>query len=345
MTKWGLQAVRTIADVALGPHDFISSSNIDQLKGAWNKRTHEHAVFYCEVPDTALVELFMRSDAPFIVFADDPREVTAYAMIERKEQFVQAARSTSRVFAVLHNLMVKQDAFLISRSSISVNVHTAVGEIVTFFQLKLDQDAIVMITSRLVNEIPSSHEEAIRTLARHLDSGEKIFEDAMRGAEHHQCTFVQAAIEPLRDLAIGKPITTVTWPRSVFLSSDEKGSALSGPIDLTGRARQLTYGPYLHLPTGKWNATFFMNAIQCFSQSQLHIDVFSGTNQFLARGRCDFRGEGFFRVELPFEVKNPASPLEARIALERGAIEGRLDVLRVTLSRDRADPFFGPDVI
>ena len=110
MTQWGVELVRAIVDVALGPHDFITAAKIDELRAGWEARKHEHAVIFSDSPDQEVVASFLKSRAPIVVFAEAPGEIIAAIMAEHGVKLHDAVRLTFQHLSALHDLYVGERA-------------------------------------------------------------------------------------------------------------------------------------------------------------------------------------------------------------------------------------------
>ena len=144
--------------------------------------------------------------------------------------------------------------------------------------------------------------------------------DALQGYEH---------------LLAGHAAHTFSWPSSVFLSAEEKGAPVAGPISLMGGARCFLYGPYFHLPAGRWKATADFSVADNGSGNRLKLDVF--TDQVVFEGSCPLPAQGSFRLSVTFEVTEPRLPVQLRFFNEDGAIEGQFDLHEVSISRVSGD--------
>src|SRR5438876_184333 len=71
--------------------------------------------------------------------------------------------------------------------------------------------------------------------------------------------------EPKRTIAIGaldgyvehfagRGLGKLLWSRDLFFVGDDPQQTADGPIDITGRVRNLVFGPYMILPPGSWVA-------------------------------------------------------------------------------------------
>jgi hypothetical protein len=127
-------------------------------------------------------------------------------------------------------------------------------------------------------------------------------------------------------------VRDVTWPRAIFLKVEPRDAPLDGPVSLLGPARFLTYGPYLHLPAGEWRATVEIEAADCYSENRLSIDV-CAAGVVIAAVTTTLPAFGVFACDMQFRLDDPMSPVESRLRLLTGAIEGQLLLRSVRFRR------------
>ena len=112
-----------------------------------------------------------------------------------------------------------------------------------------------------------------------------------------------------------------------------------GPIDLTGPARYFFYGPYFALSAGLWSADISLEVQDCFSDNQIAVDVCAA--EILAIIKMKLPSRGVYGCRIEFEIVDPSKPVEIRMQLLTGAIEGLIQVRGVRLQRiassDEAD--------
>jgi hypothetical protein len=119
----------------------------------------------------------------------------------------------------------------------------------------------------------------------------------------------------------------VWWPADLFQS--EAGGA-DAPIDVTGRARCLCWGPYVVLPPGFWRVQVSLELCQDAARYDYFIEfgVLSRFSRQLFRGAPGERQV----VELTFEAPELWTA-ELRIHLLRPAFHGELRLLGAQVDR------------
>lgn len=121
----------------------------------------------------------------------------------------------------------------------------------------------------------------------------------------------------------------IDWPGSLFLLGDAPDTPMRGPFDLSGPARCVLYGPYMHLPAGAWNASVAVALADCLGERSFTLEVVCG--EVIAKGRFHCRGSGMFNTRLDFLHRHPDVPIELRLFLDAGEIYGSVTKFDVSL--------------
>ncbi|MFN3853750.1 MAG: hypothetical protein ACK4M0_05090 [Phreatobacter sp.] len=139
----------------------------------------------------------------------------------------------------------------------------------------------------------------------------------------------QGATAGLADLAAGRKAGDVIWDSSLFFDGKTMTSPAPGIIDMTGPARCLYFGPYLHLPAGPWEGFLYLGCTDQVSDTRLRIDIYSNAVHAVFLSRLT-RG-GIYRMPIAFTVTDVRHPLEVRIFIDRGEIDGLFAFKQVVL--------------
>lgn len=121
----------------------------------------------------------------------------------------------------------------------------------------------------------------------------------------------------------------IDWPGSLFLLGDAPDTPMRGPVDLSGPARCVLYGPYMHLPAGAWTASVAVALADCLGERSFTLEVVCG--EIIAKGRFHCRGSGTFNTRLDFLHRHPDVPIELRLFLDAGEIYGSVTKFDVSL--------------
>ncbi|MFT4115583.1 hypothetical protein [Bradyrhizobium sp.] len=140
-------------------------------------------------------------------------------------------------------------------------------------------------------------------------------------------TLAAAALPQLRDPHRG--LVEATWLGPLFLLGDFPDTWMRGPVDLSGPARCVLYGPYLHLPPGHWRTRLVVGLAGHDGREPFTVEIVCG--EVIARGTFCAEGSGLFEVEMEFVHRDPHVPIELRLFLDVGAIYGWLSRFEISL--------------
>ena len=164
------------------------------------------------------------------------------------------------------------------------------------------------------------------SLARHVVGYEPL-EAASTGLTPHEAELVNRALAPIVQMSWSPDPAPIVWPTSVFFSGDQPGSPASLVADVTGAARILYYGPYFHLPRGKWGARMMIGFTEDARGMPFSIEVHAGV--LLARATTQSIGKGVFHASFQFVHEAPQNPVEIQVRSDQGAIGGKVALGRV----------------
>ena len=245
-----------------------------------------------------------------VAFIDDPQRIATFAMEERKIDWMAATRVTTLVLATLHDL------YLAPRTIV----------------LRLDEEPIASarkIASHLgIKLSPAQTERIVRRLE--TTSGKRVGPIAQQTEWEFKEDFAEAC-RSYQPLLVRQPVVCANWPWSLFVGSDR--APPSTTQEMLGPGRYIFYGPWLHLPSGKWTAEFDFEVRENASGNKLLFDIYNGL-ELLALGEVELPEEGSFKAQIPFAILDPVRPLEFRMQIKEGAIEGILTLGTVRVVRN-----------
>ncbi len=132
-------------------------------------------------------------------------------------------------------------------------------------------------------------------------------------------------------VAKGRGLERLEWPVFSLLQPSYPDQMTIGPIDLTGPARYIYFGPYFALPIGAWNVNITFEVQDCLSDNEIAIDVFATEPLSIVRAKLPARG--VYGCQIRFEIEDLSKPVEIRMQLLTGAIEGLLQLRQIKLRR------------
>jgi hypothetical protein len=142
-------------------------------------------------------------------------------------------------------------------------------------------------------------------------------------------TLADEIVSPLLAAVATGIARDVRWSRDCLFWGDHPGEKLPRRIDLTGPARVLAYGPYVHLPPGRW----ILKATLAFSPTAVGSPFAIELHGNGLLGKCRFRppAAGVFAASFVADVRSAHVPNEIRIISENGAIDGEIGIDHIQL--------------
>ncbi len=318
---WALSAIRSLAEAALGELDYIRVTTMDQFRLDWHQRKTKNVMLFADFPDVDLARVLAKNKGPTIFLHEDPVAVAIHCIAFSAQTPISAARMVSASFSTLHDIALACPSLIIlSRDQPPDALLRRAAE---FFSLPVDDEQIAGILANVPfpAEIPA---RPSATSAANAFTVLPLSDDLV------------CSLAPFASIYDGSAVKSFIWPRSLFLGVDQLGAptdiSLADEIKLTGPARILFYGPYFHLPTGEWILAAQFRVFENSSGNQLNIEVMAGLNVVVQR-RTRLPARGSYEFKLSFAVTEPRDPIQLRIAIMEGAIEGILILDQVTISR------------
>jgi hypothetical protein len=136
-------------------------------------------------------------------------------------------------------------------------------------------------------------------------------------------------VEPMFTAAATGTPQAVRWSRDCLFWGDHPDEKLPRVVGLTGPARVLAYGPYLHLPPGVWTVRATLAFSPAAAGAPFAIELHS--DALLGRGRFKPASAGVFLASFRADVASAHLANEIRVINENGAIEGDIGVDHVQL--------------
>lgn len=227
-----------------------------------------------------------------------------------------------------------------------------------FEEFPLDRTVVVYWTPEDTIELLRAMDPTIRTLQQVVSRASLYFSDADRliraGAKGVRATDTTTlhpdlgGIElatgpaPLQPINADHPLSfyrtlptkldaQVSWGTDLFLFPSRSASDGGSPeISLIGKPRVLMYGPYIHMPAGRWRAT--CPIIADTEGRAMQIEVHWGASEIAGGHPVDICESGRYNLTVEASVVE-AKPIELRILASRAALEGKLSVGRVSVER------------
>lgn len=298
-------------------------NSIEELRDAVLGRKLPNILLFSENPEHNLLNVTSRINPSVVVFYEDPSDIAGYMLRHRKVVWPAALQVACQNIATVAEVVVNP-ATLVIRRAPDLILGELIEQIATHFGLNLAPSHWQDIVTTLGLSDPARLHAPVEALMAELFDDYRppafgIYE--LTADVVHLMELVYGPLRQVFDLA---PLSEIFWPVEVFFSQTQQKSisgVTSSPIDLLGPARYLYFGPYLCLPPGQWRLHAVFEVKENLSFNKIEVDICQGDG-VLSYGLFDIPVRGNFEVLTEIEVKQPERPLEFRIFLKEGAIEG-----------------------
>lgn len=323
LTHWAALYVNALATAAWGAHAFVGANSDEEFLDALDRSTGGPFILLAHVPTRALMDRIVQTFDHVLLIEDAPADVIGFVRTERGVPLWEAITVTSQALTTLAYLRVKLKPPELRGDFYATEIGAATKAICE--KLEMNAPNAWTASPSLTSDSAAATTVLTRILAeiRYARPPGQYFIDSSAT----ECDLVNTACRHFDNLALGRPLARSQWPIPLFMTSDKKGQPLWAnlreAIDLTGPARTLIYGPYLHLPVGAWYLRGTLQVEDNHSRNVVQMDVTAG-ERTLAMVKAPLPVEGEFAFEMTFEVDEPRDPMQLRVHILEGAIEGAL---------------------
>jgi hypothetical protein len=332
MTYALVEIVRVLAQFTFGHHSFVSANNVIDLKdglSSLDSKDRRAIVYFSDFPDSQVSSILRAARAPMLVGAERFSEIVDFTMIARQISAVLAIRHATNGISHLAPILTSPKAKIVSSSSKQMTLRELLVEIADFYELMCDSS----VYKNSVEFLGYGEDEDVS-----LDT---VIKNWM--VRRFQFQIVQPTLDMLDAGVIasigtgydavlgGADIKSIRCPMTAFLTWEPPWEPMKGALHLVGPARLLSFGPFFHLPTGFWSADVVIEVGDCLSENRLRIDVVG--REVLAGVTTTLPAFGVYGCSIQFQVNDPMLPIEVRIQMLTGAIEGLFLLRGATFTR------------
>lgn len=330
MTAWGFAAVRTIAREVLGEHRVVETDRLEDFAQAMNEPGAAHLVLLSQYPETPLIEAAIAAAARPILFLEAMSDSAAYAMATTGQSPLAVVRALSASAACLAPLRELSSVLALHRQDLGTRcIDTLAAYLCRHLGLSVSQPALLTI-SRHIGRAHNDNEDTAPDLEAAAEHAIKGYVPPGAALFGELKDLAGAVLAPLDSLFNFQSMPPIVWPGATFLRGDSPNQQLAHEMDLAGGARCLVYGPYLHVPAGRWAARATLAFGAETREQTFALEVVAG--DVIGRIRVSPQAPGRYAATVPFTTSAPLMPVELRVLMENGAIEGSLALEEVRLS-------------
>jgi hypothetical protein len=318
LTAVVLKVVQALTESALGRYHWIAAGTADDLRKAWIERGEQPILMFADIPSREITRMVADTSVPFVVCLEQPATIVNHVARTRDLTGLPALRLASQSLATLHDISFVPTAHLMLSSEADVQLDRLIENLARIYRLELSTEHLIEVTSKL------SANCRLATLRDLMPTGPA-------GLPSTDMSIASDVLGGFSPVFTGRPAERFTWPPNVFLGAKPLGEPIAAPIELIGGRRCFAFGPYFHLPAGRWQVTVDFEVSENVSGNILKIDAY--TDGVIAEGTARLPREGRFKCRIEIVIDEPRLPLQVRLFIEEGAIEGRFTLHGVNVER------------
>ncbi len=332
-----LDILRALVQITMGEHVVLVANSLEALRQQFPDRStlnNRPVILASDYPQPDMLATFYDLQAPVAICIDDFATVALFSVVSRGFGGVDAAR-----FAAMGLVNVEPTVVAPPPVSLFVGVpreETLAGllcKLVAFYHLPADNGSVDKVLQYLgFGDEPEARLSDFA--ARRVAAPDKTAKEARAALEERSPLdgeLIDFLAHQYDVVADGQRLAKLEWPVYSLLRPEFPDRMTIGPIDLTGPARHVYFGPYFALPAGAWSADIAFEVQDCYSDNHVAVDVFAA--KILSIVRAQLPPQGVYGCQIRFEIEDPSKPVEIRIQLLTGAIEGVIQVRKIVLRR------------
>jgi len=316
-----LKVMQAVAETAVGPYHWIAAGTPEELQEAWATRGDKPVLLFSDIPSIKITAMLKASGAPIVVVLEPPAEIVRAVATTRKITGLPALRFASQSLATLHDVAFLETAWRVGPGAADMPLVTAAEMMARHFRLRLDAPQF----DKVLKALKQKSGATVATLVRKP-------EDLAAASTASDMALAARVLGGFDDLLTGSPARRFEWEPGIFLGDKPHGEPITGKIELIGGKRCFLFGPFFHLPAGSWRVTVDFDIADNVSGNLLKIDVH--TDRVIEEGTARLPNDGRFACSLDFTIEEPRLPVQIRLFVDEGAIEGRFELHGMTVERD-----------
>jgi ParB-like chromosome segregation protein Spo0J len=320
LVEWCDALIAGLMQAVGAPAEVVSANTLEELGLALIKTEASHFVVASRLPNDGLRSALTENNKRFVVALDDPRAAFRNLIQKHGYDCIAAARAVAGSCVSLLNYAAMRGGLVLRAEQEGREPVRTAGAIARHLALSIESAEI----ARVVDELAQT---GVTPEPSDLDA-------RWDGIEASEQEIVNGALDGYIDHFAGRGLGKISWARDLFVVGDDPRQPANQPIDITGRTRNLLFGPYMPLPPGTWTAAVVLGFSKEAAEMSYGLEFVAGSRCVsLSRSTIEPHGDRVFEATVSFIVDEATDqPISLRINNERAAFEGRLVLGSVTLT-------------
>lgn len=281
----------------------------------------DHLVISAGRPDVSLTAALKRLERPLLLALSDPRQAALYMFLGGKADERTSIRFISGDCSCLIGFDNSDHVTRLHLEDALADPLKAIEQIGVLYGLSPNASQIRRALERTVAQLA----EATGPQVGGGDPRAKLIEcfgENLGSAANH-------LLGGFERLLCGHRDTPLIVTKEFFLAGDPPHNHVTQPLDMTGRARFIAFGPYIHLPAGAWLLRYVVGFSGEALGTPCIVDVGISEGAVyheLTRTHMTVSSQGRVEISLSFEITEPLMSLQVRLLTEKAIFDGRMAV-------------------
>ncbi|WP_419177041.1 hypothetical protein [Desulfosediminicola sp.] len=320
-TNWCTEVLRSILEREGRATNIVHIDNIQSLAVELTKSESDNTVVLMHRLDRALLETLSEVRKTVLLVSSNPLRGFFHFRHFADFSDLEAARHVMSSCASIISLIQQGVGNFIDTENFLRTPEIGIRQIANAFGKNLGDADIAEIYAHTKGLLQSAYDDSDGggfPLQLLKDQTKKDFVQAMEFS----------VIQYDRALKSGS-LDRIAVVRDFFVTGDAPHRPVVEPIDVTGLARCLFFGPYVNLPVGSWAMNLALSfsegcvgvpfKIEITAEADQHVEHLGTlTVQISTAGRHDFG--------MNFDTTNPKATIEVRIFNEKAVFDGHLSL-------------------
>ena len=316
--------------VFIGGHRLLTSQSLEAFRLERRGSSAECTVLYTTSPSRPLAKLLVRAKAPIIVAIDDPKDVVSFLVTgglplqTAMRDYMKSAATISAIASSASNVRVSTPAY-------EMSIRAFLVEILSKCRLEIGRELLEGAIAAVIGDHPKHDAASV---------GDLICRDVPGAELPTTCSALDFRSKALVDkigrqygaMLTGSDYSPVECPLALYITDRGVYEPENPWLSMVGPARCILWGPYIHLPSGRWLAHLTVAVRENGSGNVLHIQILRELSMGIS-AIAKLEAVGTFDCHLEFEIDDPLDRLEITFTLNEGAIEGDFRILDLTFSK------------
>ncbi|KAF0227753.1 MAG: hypothetical protein FD175_2459 [Beijerinckiaceae bacterium] len=329
-SMFGVRILRALVEASLSGCHYVHADTLETLRQSIDGKKVKNIILYSEFPEKNIVDVTSRISKKCVVFYESAKIVVEYSKFIRNMSYMDCVRFAGKNIALIAIPIASKNSLIISNSP-DLLLDDIVSKICDYLEI-LKSDSISEYVAK--NLGLSSADELFRPLSVLMPliiPHEYCHDRAKSTLTPEEIATLSRIVLSEKDICEVGIRGELVWDGNLFFMQNKRKelSAAEGKwIEMLGPSRFLYFGPYLFIPPGDWSikAEFRVRGNQSGNRAEFDI-VQDGT--ILALSTFDIPASGIFEVTAELVNEQPEKPLEFRVHMREGAIDGQFVLDRV----------------